>query len=108
MFSSFDYEYWGIYREALEKGENVVQDLAHQYNLSMNDLCNIEEAAKENVQELLSCSGGFDRLTDLINTEKIKAAISIICEKNKLDEDDFDYEVSGDLIEVFYKEERIA
>lgn len=108
MFSSFDYEYWGIFKGALEKGEDVVQDLACQYKLSMNDLCNIEEAAKENAQELLPYSGGFDRLTNLINTEKIKAAISIICEKNKLDENDFDYEVDGDLIEVIYKRERIA
>lgn len=107
MFS-FDYEYWGIYREALEKGENVVQDLARQYNLSMNDLCNIEEAAKENVQELLSCSGGFDNLTNLINTEKIIASVNLICKNHNLDEDDFDYEVSGDLIEVFYKGDRIA
>lgn len=41
MFS-FDYEYWGIFKGALEKGEDVVQDLACQYKLSMNDLCNIE------------------------------------------------------------------
>ena len=107
MFS-FDYEYWGILRGALEKGEDVVQDLACQYKLSMNDLCNIEEIAKENTQELLSCSGGFDKLTDLINTEKIKATISLICERNKLNEDDFDYEVSGELIEVFYKGDCIA
>lgn len=39
MFS-FDYEYWGIFKGALEKGEDVVQDLACQYKLSMNDLCN--------------------------------------------------------------------
>ena len=55
MFS-FDYEYWGILRGALEKGEDVVQDRACQYKLSMNDLCNIEEIAKENAQKLLSCS----------------------------------------------------
>ena len=108
MFSSFDYEYWGIFRGTLEKGENVVQDLACQYKLSMNDLCNIEEIAKENAQELFPCSGGFDKLTDLINTEKIKATISLICKNHKLDENDFDYEVNGDLIEVIYKEERIA
>ena len=107
MFS-FDYEYWGILREALEKGEDVVQDLACQYKLSMNVLCNIEEAAKENAQELFSCSNNFDNLTNLINTEKIKTTISLICEKNKLDENDFDYEVDGDLIEVIYKKERIA
>ena len=107
MFS-FDYEYWGIFKGALEKGENVVQDLACQYKLSMNDLCNIEEIAKGNAQELFSCSNSFDNLTNLINTEKIKATISLICERNKLDENDFDYEVNGDLIEVIYKRERIA
>lgn len=107
MFS-FDYEYWGILRGALEKGEDVVQDLACQYKLSMNDLCNIEEIAKENAQELLSCSGGFDKLTDLINTEKIKATINLICKNHNLDEDDFDYDVSGELIEVFYKGDCIA
>lgn len=34
MFS-FDYEYWGILRGALEKGEDVVQDLACQCQLHL-------------------------------------------------------------------------
>ena len=105
---SFDYTYWGIFQESLEKGEDVIQDLATQYQLSMDNLCDIEEIAKENAQELFPCSGGFDNLTDIINTEKIKATITLICQKENLDKNDFNYEVNGNIIEVIYKENRIA
>lgn len=100
---TFDYTYWGIMQNNLEQGEEVVQALAKLYQFSMNDLCNIEEIAKENAQELFPYSGGFDNLSNIINTEKIKAAITLICKRENLNENDFNYEVNGNIIEVMYK-----
>lgn len=104
----FDYSYWGIYQENLETGEERIQELANQYQLSMDDLCNIEENAKEHVQELLQCSPDIDELTDTINKCKIEAAINLICSKHNLETEDFDYEINGEIIEIIYKNERIA
>lgn len=104
---AFDYNYWGIYKENLEKGDKIIQELAKQYNLSDDDLYNIEEIAKTEAATD-SAANGFDNLSNIINERKIIAAIALICQKQNLDIDDFDYTTDGNIIEVIYKEERVA
>lgn len=106
---NFDYSYWGIYPENLEKGEKVVQELALKYDLNFSDLCKIEEKAKDETIELICSSNSFDNLTNTINQCKIEAAIDIICEQNdELQKKDFDTYVDGDIIEASYQNERIV
>lgn len=104
---AFDYAYWGIYKNNLEKGEEIIQELANQYKLSDDDLCSIEETAKTEAATDISANG-LDNLSDIINERKIIAALALICQKQNLDIDAFDYTVNGNTIEVIYKEERVA
>lgn len=106
---NFDYPYWGIYPENLEKGEKVVQELALKYDLNFSDLCKIEERAKDEAIELICSSNSFDNLTNTINQCKIEAAIDIICQQNdELQREDFDTYVDGNIIEASYQNERIV
>ena len=104
---AFDYAYWGIYKNSLEKGEDIIQKLASQYELSDDDLCNIEETAKLEAATNISANG-LNNLSNIINERKIITALALICQKQNLDIDNFDYTVNGNVIEIIYKEERVA
>ena len=104
---AFDYAYWGIYKNSLEKGEEIIQKLASQYELSDDDLCNIEETAKLEAATNISANG-LNNLSNIINERKIITALALICQKQNLDIDNFDYTVNGNVIEIIYKEERVA
>ena len=104
---AFDYAYWGIYKNSLEKGEEIIQKLASQYELSDDDLCNIEETAKLEAATNISANG-LNNLSNIINERKIITALALICQKQHLDIDNFDYTVNGNVIEIIYKEERVA
>ena len=106
---NFDYPYWGIYPDNLERGEEVVQELAVKYDLDFSDLWKVEERAKGEAVELICSSNSFDNLTNTINQCKIEAAIDIICEQNdELQREDFDTYIDDNIIEASYQNERIV
>lgn len=47
-------------------------------------------------------------LANIINDSRIVAAINYICDTRKLDYEDWSWEVNGEIVEVYYKNERIA
>lgn len=105
----FPYNYWGLYLDALERGEEVYQDLLKKYGLSSYDDSEIEEDAYDRFCEIMKCCADNSmQLSNIINECRIIAAINYICDTCKLDYEDWSWEVNGEVVEVYYKNERIA
>ena len=106
----FPYNYWGLYLHVLERGEEVYQDLLKKYGLNSYDDGEIEEDAYDR----FCYSMKYYRtdhptiLANIINDSRIVAAINYICDTCKLDYGDWSWEVNGEIVEVYYKNERIA
>lgn len=93
---------------ALDKGEEVKQELLKHYELGYDEDSETEETAYNEVKYIIRDGCNLDELFDLINYEKLKAAVLLICAKYDLDNSDFDIYVNGIDISVAYQHERIA
>lgn len=103
-----DYDYWNLNPLVLDKGEEVKQELLKYYELGYDKDSKTEETAYNEVKYIVRDGCNLDELFDLINYEKLKAAVSLICTKYKLDDSDFDIYANGIDISVAYQHEQIA
>lgn len=106
--SNMDYDYWNLNPLVLDKGEEVKQELLKYYELGYDKDSKTEETAYNEVKYIVRDGCNLDELFDLINYEKLKAAVSLICTKYKLDDSDFDIYANGIDISVAYQHEQIA
>lgn len=106
--SNMDYDYWNLNPLVLDKGEEVKQELLKYYELGYDEDSKTEETAYNEVKYIVRDGCNLDELFDLINYEKLKAAVSLICTKYELDDSDFDICVDGIDISVAYQHDRIA
>ena len=103
-----DYDYWNLNPLVLDKGEEIKQELLKYYELGYDKDSKTEETAYNEVKYIVRDGCNLDELFDLINYEKLKAAVSLICTKYKLDDSDFDIYANGIDISVAYQHEQIA
>lgn len=106
--SNMDYDYWNLNPLVLDKGEEIKQELLKYYELGYDKDSKTEETAYNEVKYIVRDGCNLDELFDLINYEKLKAAVSLICTKYKLDDSDFDIYANGIDISVAYQHEQIA
>ena len=106
----FPYHYWGLYLCNLERGEEVYQELLKMYDLDSYDDNDIEEAAVDRFAQVVKyCeSDKLGNLANIITECRIVEAINCICDKRNLNYEDFDWDVNGCCIGVYYKREQIA
>ena len=106
----FPYNYWGLYLEGLERGEEVYQDLLERYKLGRDDDIDIEDDAYDRFCQSMKYyrTDHPTNLANIINDSRIVAAINYICDMCDLDYEDWSWEVNGNIVEVYYKHERIA
>lgn len=106
--SNMDYDYWNLNPLILDKGEEIKQELLKHYELDYDEDSKTEEAAYNEVKYIVRHGCNLDELFDIINYEKLKAAVSLICTKYELDDSDFDIYVDGIDISVVYQHNQIA
>lgn len=103
-----DFDYWNLNPLVLDKGEEVKEELLKYYKLGYDEDSKTEETAYNEVKYIVRDGCNLDELFDLINYEKLKAAVSLICTKYKLDDSDFDIYVDSTDISVAYQHNQIT
>lgn len=106
--SNMDYSYWNLNPLVLDKGEEVKEELLKYYELGYDEDNKTEETAYNEVKYIVRGGCNLDELFDMINYEKLKAVVSLICTKYELDDSDFDIYVNGIDISVVYQDSQIV
>ena len=84
--SNMDYSYWNLNPLVLDKGEEVKEELLKYYKLGYDEDSKTEETAYNEVKYIVRNGCNLDELFDMINYEKLKAVVSLICTKYELDD----------------------
>lgn len=104
----FDCRYWGIYPDNFDICEKVINSFCDYFNLTEQQQDEIDATANNTFLEDAKDGLNLENITNTINYYRIRAAIDYVCEKQKLDQQDFDYVVNGMCVYIIYKGENIA